>query len=125
MNMLHLVQEHHTSAVSKGMGSACLLLQEERGQDFLPHLFFSPPLTLSCLFIPFHPILSLLFTFHFIKRALRTCCSQTLLRHVEQIWNIKFEEDPAFKKVMIYRGDKAYTYVQPGYNYDSSWPGLC
>lgn len=31
--MLHLVQEHHTSAVSKNVDSARLLLQEERGQD--------------------------------------------------------------------------------------------
>lgn len=87
----------------------CLFSAPRRRQDRgLPHLFSHLHLLLPVF--PCHSILSLLFTLHFIKWALRTYHFKTLFRHVEQIWNIKSYEDPAFKKVVLF-GEIRHTYI--------------
>lgn len=70
MNILHLVQGQNTNVARNGVDSACILLQEEIGEDrILPHPFF---LTSSYSFLPFHlipscPFSSIHVSFHIMS----------------------------------------------------------
>lgn len=100
-NILYLGAEQSTSAVWNGMGSACILLREETQGRILPryHCLNSVDFFLTFCLILSGCLSSLTFFFFFIfiKWVLRIYFFQTLVKHVEQIYNFESEEDPAIK----------------------------